>query len=489
LVPIVVINKIDSPNARVEFVIEKVNDLFLDLATSAEQLDFPIIYTSARNGYCKLDLNSDEQSMEPLFETVVNHVPSPKGDPTSPLQILVTSLSYDDHLGQMAIGRISNGTVSQGDLVTRIGSGNENINARAAHIFVFNGLERVETVKAQVGEIVSISGFDDIAIGDTISSVDDPKPLPTITIEAPTVRMSFSVNTSPLSGLEGTRGTSREIRARLKKEVQTNVSLVVENGNSADEFFVSGRGELHLAILIETMRREGFELEVSKPQAIPKYLNGIEHEPYEILYLDTREDFIGALTENLSSRLAEMINMDADGKGNVRMDFEIPTRGLIGFNSFFVKSTKGQGVMTSIFKDYRPLSGSMNKVRSGVLVSSETGVCVPYGIRNAQGRGATFVDPGQTVYEGMIVGSNSRQDDINLNICKEKKLTNVRAAGSDDAIKLTPATKMTLEECLDFIEDDELVEITPKAIRLRKRVLPGSQRHRLLRSASKLNRE
>jgi GTP-binding protein len=237
------------------------------------------------------------------------------------------------------------------------------------------------------------------------------------------------------------------------------------------------------------MRREGFELEVSKPQAIPKYLNGIEHEPYEILYLDTREDFIGALTENLSSRLAEMINMDADGKGNVRMDFEIPTRGLIGFNSFFVKSTKGQGVMTSIFKDYRPLSGSMNKVRSGVLVSSETGVCVPYGIRNAQGRGATFVDPGQTVYEGMIVGSNSRQDDINLNICKEKKLTNVRAAGSDDAIKLTPATKMTLEECLDFIEDDELVEITPKAIRLRKRVLPGSQRHRLLRSASKLNRE
>lgn len=485
LVPIVVINKIDSPNARVEFVIEKVNDLFLDLATSADQLDFPVIYTSARDGYSKLDLNSDEKSMEPLFETVVNHVPSPKGDPARSLQILVTSLSYDDHLGQMAIGRISNGTISQGDLVTRIGSDQENINARAAHIFVFNGLERVETVKAQVGEIVSISGFDDIAIGDTISSVDDPKPLPTITIDAPTVRMSFSVNTSPLSGLEGKRGTSREIRARLEKEVQTNVSLVVENGNSADEFFVSGRGELHLAILIETMRREGFELEVSKPRAIPKYVNGIEHEPYEMLYLDTREDFIGALTENLSSRLAEMINMDADGRGNVRMDFEVPTRGLIGFNSFFVKSTKGQGVMTNIFKDYRPLSGSINKVRSGVLVSSETGVCVPYGIRNAQGRGSTFVDAGQTVYEGMIVGANSRQDDINLNICKEKKLTNVRASGSDDAIKLTPATKMTLEECLDFIEDDELVEITPETIRLRKRVLPGSQRHRLSRAASK----
>ncbi|MEC8945728.1 MAG: translational GTPase TypA [Chloroflexota bacterium] len=488
LVPIVVINKIDSPNARIDFVIEKVNDLFLDLATNSEQLDFPVIFASARNGYSKSSLDSDEQSMETLFDTIVNHVPSPKGDPNASLQILVTSLAYDDHLGQMAIGRISNGTLSQGELITRVSSGGENINARAGRIYVFDGLERVETSTAQVGEIVSISGFDEISIGDTISSADDPQALPKITVDPPTVRMSFSVNTSPLSGQDGKRGTSREIRARLAKEVQTNVSLVVQNGSSADEFVVAGRGELHLAVLIETMRREGFEMEVSKPQAIAKHIDGIEHEPYEMLYLETREDFIGILTENLSSRLAKMVNMDADGKGNVRMDFQIPTRGLIGFNSFFVKSTKGQGVMTNIFKDYRPISGSINKVRSGVLVSSEKGVCVPYGIRNAQGRGSTFVQPGQTVYEGMIVGANSRQDDINLNICKEKKLTNVRAAGSDDAIKLTPPVQMTLEECLDFIEDDELVEITPSTIRLRKKALLGSERHRLSRSKSKENR-
>lgn len=481
--PIVVINKIDSPNARIEFAVEGVNDLFLDLATEPEQLDFPILYASARDGYSQNDLLTKATDMSALFDAILNFVPAPSGDLEAPFQMLVTSLAYDNHLGQIAIGRISRGQLARGDLVSQLRFGEVLKTDKTAHVFTFEGLERIEIDVAGVGEIVAMSGFDHVAIGDTLTDSEYPDTLPPIILDEPTVRMTFGVNSSPFTGLEGSLGTSREIRARLEKELQTNVSLKIHDGESADEFVVSGRGELHLAILIETMRREGYELEVSKPQAIIKLVDGVNLEPYETLLIDTREDFIGILTENLSSRLAEMTNMEADGQGNILMTFEIPTRGLIGFNSFFAKASKGQGVMSSVFDEFKPLVGAITDSRSGVLVASQPGVCVPYGISNAQGRGQTFIDPGQPVYEGMIVGSNSRQDDIDINICKEKKLTNVRAAGSDDAVRLTPPLLMSLEESLDYISIDELVEITPKKIRLRKKVLPLIERRKLARSS------
>lgn len=478
LTPIVVVNKIDLPNARLAFAVESVQDLFLELATDADQLDFPILYASARQGYATLDKDQESSSIKPLFEAIVQHVPPPAGDHAAPFQMLVASLAYNNHLGQIAVGRLSRGRVAQGDSVVRIDNTGNISSYRVTRVFVFQGLERREVPEALAGEIIALAGVEEIAIGDTIASVETPEALPPITIDEPTVRMTFSVNTSPFSGKEGTYGTAREIRSRLAKELQTNVSLQIDDTDSADEFLVSGRGELHLAILIETMRREGFELQVSKPQAITKIVDGQLVEPYETLTIDTREEFIGTVTENLSTRLAQMTNMHADGQGNVRMTFLLPTRGLIGFSSFFIRATRGQGVTNSIFENFQPVRGELSSTRSGVLVASQPGTAVPYGLHNTQGRGPTFIEPGTPVYEGMVVGANARNDDINVNVCKEKKLTNVRAAGSDDAIRLTPPVRMSLEEALDFIASDELVEVTPKNIRLRKRMLTALERHR-----------
>ena len=478
LAPIVVVNKIDVPNARLPFVVEGVQDLFLELATDAAQLDFPILFASARHSYVVESIEHPFHDMEPLFEAIVSHVPPPSGAEDSPFQMLVASLAYNSHLGQIAVGRLSRGRVAQGDSVARIDHTGDVTPFRAAHVFVFEGLERREVPEAVVGDIIALSGIEEIAIGDTVASAETPEALPLIAMDEPTVRMTFGVSSSPLAGKEGDRGTSREIRARLANELRTNVSLTIDDTGSADEFLVSGRGELHLAILIETMRREGFELQVSKPQAITKVVDGRRVEPYETLIIDTREEFIGPLTENLSARLAQMANMDADGQGNVRMVFRLPTRGLIGFNSFFTRATRGQGIMNSVFDGFEPAQGELGTSRTGVLVASQAGVAAAYGVHNAQSVGPTFIDPGAQVYEGMIVGSNSRAGDINVNVCKEKQLTNMRASGSDKALRLTPPVRKSLEEALDFIAADELVEVTPQSIRLRKKVLPAKARHR-----------
>ena len=476
LTPVVVINKMDLTNARLAYALEGVQDLFLELATDSEQLDFPVVYASARQGYAVLDPSDPRVDMRPLFETIVGRVPPPPGDRDGDFQMLTASLTYDNHLGQIAIGRVSRGRVSPGDAVMRL---------NRQGVFVFQGLERREVQEAPAGEIVAISGVDEVGIGDTIAAASAPEALPTITIDEPTVRMTFGVNTSPLAGKDGGFGTARQIRARLMKELQTNVSLKVDETDSADAFLVSGRGELHLGILIETMRREGFELQVSKPEAVTKVVDGVVVEPNESLFIDTREEFIGALTENLSTRLAKMTDMLADGLGNVRMAFHIPTRGLIGFNGFFVRATRGQGVVNSVFLDWERLEGQVGSSRTGMLVASEGGVAVSYGLNNAQGRGMMLIDPGTPVYEGMIVGLNSRDDDINVNVCKEKKMTNIRAASSDDAIRLTPPIRLSLEEAMDMIAADELVEVTPSSLRLRKKALSATDRHKLSRDRAK----
>jgi GTP-binding protein len=486
LKPVVVVNKMDLANARPQQAVSWVQDLFLELATDDSQLDFPVLYASARQGYAVADLKDERVDMGPLFEAIVQHVPPPSGSPDGPFQLLVASLTYNPHLGQIAVGRIFRGRIAPGQQVVRIAHDGVATPYRVAKVYVFQGLEQREVEEAAAGEIVSVAGVEDVAIGDTVADAAEPEALPPITIDEPTVQLTIGVNTSPFAGRENTTpSTSRQIRARLLRELQTNISLRVEDTGSADEFLVSGRGELHLAILIENMRREGYELQVSRPVAVTKVVDGRLMEPYEELTLDTREEFIGALTEDLSARLAQMTDMQADGQGNVRLIFRLPTRGLIGFNSFFVRATRGQGVMSTIFLGYEPVQGETRGTRNGVLVSSEGGVAVAYGLNNAQGRGMTFIEPGTAVYEGMIVGTNSRDDDININVCKEKKLTNIRAAGSDEAIRLTPPIRLSLEEALDFIAEDELVEVTPQSIRLRKKVLSGGERYRQVRDRVK----
>ncbi len=479
LKPVVVINKIDRPNARVQEVVSLVQDLFLELATDAQQLDFPILYASARLGYAVADINAAPRGMEPLFEAILHQVPPPSSDAESPLQLLVAALDYDNHLGQIAIGRIFRGSIALGEQVARIDRQGQQSPYKVERLYIFQGLERREVQQAAAGEIVAVAGVEQVAIGDTIASVEYPEALPPIIVDEPTVSITLGVNSSPFAGREGQSSMSRQLYARLLRELQTNVSLRVQETDFPDEFLVSGRGELHLAILIETMRREGYEFQVSKPEAVLKESNEVTLEPYELLMLDTREEFIGPLTEDLAPRLAKMTNMQHDGQGNVRLEFKIPTRGLIGFNSYFLRVTRGNGVMNSQLLGYERLQGEVRATRSGALVASEAGVAVTYGLNNAQGRGVTFVEPGTQVYEGMIVGLQPREDDLVVNVCKEKKLTNVRSSTSDIAVHLTPAVIMSLEECLDFIKPDELVEVTPKSLRLRKKVLSNDQRHRL----------
>ena len=476
--PMVVINKIDRSEARVAEVVEMVQDLFLELATDARQLDFPVLYASARQGYATTDLNTPWSDMQPLFQAILDSVPPPKGDPTAPLQMLVAALDYDNYLGQVAVGRITNGTLKQRDDVTLLCLNAEPTTHSLEHIFVFRGMKRAEVSEARAGDIVAVTGPKGVSIGDTIASLEHPEALPSIDINEPTVRMSFGVNTSPFMGWEGVHCTSRNLHERLMKELRTNVSLRVEATPSADVFMVAGRGELHLSILVETMRREQFEFQVSRPAPVTKVIDGEIYEPYEILNVSAREEYVGVLTEYLSAHMAQLRDMRYADNGYVHMEYKIPTRGLIGFNAFFLRITRGDGVKSSIFTSYELMGGEIKSERGGVLVASERGVAVTYGLLNAQGRGATFIDPGTRVYEGMIIGSHHRDGDIEINVCKEKKLTNIRSSTADIARRLNSTIRFSLEEAMAFISDDELVEITPQSLRLRKMALSALDRKR-----------
>ena len=483
--PMVVINKIDRPRARVSEVVELVQDLFLELATKAEQLDFPVLYASARDGYTVTDLDAPRQNMKPLFEAMIENVPAPAGDPDEPFQMLVAALDYDNYLGQIAIGRVFRGRARSRNSVALLRNGYQSQLHHLEKVFIFRGLERLEVPEAQVGDIVAVSGVDGVSIGDTIADSGHPEALPSIEIDEPTVKMTFGVNTSPFMGKEGTHSTSRALHERLLRELRTNISLRLETTESPDEFLVSGRGELHLSILVETMRREGYEFQVSKPEPATKVIDDTVYEPYEHLTIDTREEYIGPLTEDLSGRLAELINMTNDGAGNVRLEYNIPTRGLIGFRSAFLRDTRGTGVTNSVFTGFQPMSGEVKSTINGALVASEAGTAITYGLLNAQGRGETFVEPGTPVYEGMIIGVHFKDEDIIINVCKEKKLTNMRSAFADIAKRLSPHVKLSLEDALDFIADDELMEVTPQNFRLRKKVLSSTARHRHQRNLAR----
>ena len=483
--PMVVINKIDRAEARVPEVVEMVQDLFLELATETAQLDFPILYTSARQDYAVADLNGPRQDMQPLFDAILDVIPPPSGDPDAPLQMLVAALDYDNFLGQVAIGRVFRGNIRLRDSVALMGRDNQVVPDTVEKVYVFRGLERLEVTEAQVGDIVAVAGVENVSIGDTIASLDHPEALPSIKIDEPTVKMTFGVNTSPFMGQEGARCTSRMLHERLLRELRTNVSLRVETTSSADEFLVSGRGELHLAILIETMRREQYEFQASRPEPVTRVIDGRVYEPYEHLTIDTTEEFVGDLTEKLSGRRAELADMKYDGAGNVRLEYSIPTRGLIGFSSFFLRTVRGNGVENSVFTGYKQMEGEIKSDASGVLVASESGVAVTYGLLNAQGRGDTFIEPGTPVYMGMIVGMHSREDDVVINVCKEKKLTNMRSSTADIARRLNSRIEMSLDEALAFISSDELVEVTPENFRMRKKELSAVGRLRQRRPGAR----
>jgi len=476
--PIVVINKVDRRDARVEWVLSATSDLFLDLATDAEQLDFPVLYAIAREGRVGRAPDQLAEDLEPLFHTIVDHVPPPHGNQGGPLQVQVTTLDYDTHQGRFAIGRIRRGAVRPGDNVVRLNRYDEQTGPhKIVAVFTYEGLARVTVDCATVGDIVALTGLSDVGIGDTITDPSRPEALPAQAIEEPTVRMTFGVNTSPFAGREAKlSSTSRQLRGRLLRELETNVSLRVEDTDSADEFLVSGRGELHLAILIETLRREGYEFSVSRPEVITKELEGRLHEPVEHLVVDTIEDHVGAVAELLGKRLARLEHMSHDGHGGVRMEFRVPTRGLIGLRSLLLTATRGHSVMASRLLGYEPWQGPISGTRNGVLVASESGVATGYAIANAQERAQTFVEPQASVYEGMLVGLNSRPEDMAINITKEKKQTNIRSSTSEIAVKLSPPLRLSLEQALDFIEPDELVEVTPVSFRLRKRLLSANDR-------------
>ena len=483
--PILVINKIDRPTADSAAALSAVQDLFLELATDPDQLDFPVLYTSARNQYALTEEGDTPEDMAPLFDAIVDRVPPPIADPDAPLQLLVAALDYDNYLGQIAVGRVSRGRITKGEQVVLIGHDDNAPAYRVERLFTFRDLARHEIESASAGEIVALSGLRDVRIGDTVASPTAPEPLERMKVEEPTVRMTFSVNTSPFSGREGQYATSRMLWDRLQRELQTNVALRVERTDSADEFLVSGRGELHLSVLIEKMRREGIEFQVSRPEAVTRIIDGKVYEPYELIFLETRDDYIGPVTEDLSSRLAHMVDMQSDGSGNVRLQFRLPTRGLIGFQSFFLRAARGNGQMNTEFIGMEPMAGVVKNARSGAVVSAEGGIAVTYGLQNAQERGETFVEPQTSVYQGMIVGRHNRERDMDLNVCKERKMTNIRSATQEIVERLAPAVKFSLEEALSFITEDELVEVTPKSIRMRKRILSPDERYRVQRARAR----
>ncbi|HBM74488.1 MAG TPA: translational GTPase TypA [Clostridiaceae bacterium] len=474
--PIVVINKIDRPDQRAHEVLNEVFDLFIELGANDKQLDFPTVYASARDGIAKYNLEDDSKDLKPLFDTIVSKVQPPEGDIDGPFQMLVTTIDSNEYVGRIAVGKIARGRVSQGMQVALVSRKKEVKDVKISNLYVFSGLKKIEVKEASLGDIVAVSGIDDINIGDTLTDVNDPEAIPFVSIDEPTISMNFIVNDSPFAGMEGQYVTSRHLRDRLYKELETNVSLRVEDTDTMDAFKVSGRGELHLSILIETMRREGYEFQVSKPSVIYKYKNGVKYEPMEYLTIDVPEEFMGVVIEKLGPRKAEMTNMHQAINGYVRLEFKIPARGLIGFRSDFMTETKGNGIMNHVFAGYEEYKGDIPERTRGSLVAFETGESVTYGLFNSQSRGTLFIGPGVQVYEGMIVGENSRPEDMDINVCKKKHVSNMRAAGSDETLRLTPPTILSLEQALEFISSDELVEVTPKSIRMRKRILNGELR-------------
>lgn len=466
--PIVVINKIDRPNAEPLKVVDKVFDLFVELGADDDQCDFVTLYASGLAGYAKTSLDDDSQDMKPLFEAILRHVPPPPGDPNKPLQLQVTTLDYSEYLGRIVIGRIHNGTIKAGQQAALIKEDGTIVKGRVTKLFGFEGLQRIELESASAGQIVAVAGFDDANIGETIACPNNPQALPLIKVDEPTLKMTFSVNNSPFAGQEGKFVTSRQLRERLMRELETNVALRVEEGESSEQFIVSGRGELHLAILIENMRREGYEFQVSQPQVIFREVNGQPYEPFEYLVIDIPEEAQGACIETLGRRKAEMQDMQSGGNGRVQMEFIIPARGLIGFRSEFIRITRGEGIMSHSFYEYRPLVGQLETRHNGVLISCEEGVATFYALKNAEDRGVFFIEPGTKVYKGMIVGESNRPQDLELNVCKTKQLTNHRSATGEELVQLQAPIEMTLERALEFIGPDELVEVTPKSIRLRK---------------------
>lgn len=479
LPPVLVINKIDRADARIQGVLNEVYDLFIDLDATEEQLEFPIVYTNAKAGIAKLDIDGDSENLKPLFDLILKAVPAPEINKDGVLQLLVTNIDYNDYVGRLAIGRIFSGAIKVGDSVAVINSKGDLARTKITSVYTFQGLEKIEAKEASVGDIVALAGIEGINIGDTITDVERPMPLPRIKVDEPTISMVFSVNTSSFAGKEGRFVTSRNIRERLEKELLYNVSIKVDFDN-ADSFKVMGRGELQLAILIEMMRREGYELSVSMPETITKEINGALHEPMELLIIDVPEEFVGVVTQQVGMRKGKMQKMQSDhrsgGHGRVRLEFRIPSRGLIGFRSQFLTDTKGTGLLNHLFDGYEPWHGPMSKRQTGALVADRPGKSTTYALYHLQPRGMLFIKEGTSVYEGMIIGENSRDNDLDVNVTKEKKLTNMRAASADDTIQLIPPRMLNLEQALEFIKEDELVEAAPQSIRLRKRVLEANKR-------------
>ena len=476
LPPIVVLNKIDRPDARPQEVLNEVYDLFIDLDATEEQIEFPVLYTNARDGFASTEPATRGEDLRPLFEAIVEHVPPPRGNPDGPLQMLVANLDSSDYLGRIAIGRIFNGTVRLNDPVAVVKVDGAVQQTKVTKLFAFEGLKRIEITEAQAGDVVCLAGIEDITIGETIADPTDPHAVPHISVDEPTVSMIFGVNTSPMAGRDGQFVTSRNLRDRLQKELLGNVSLRVEDTDSPEQMRVIGRGELQLSILIEMMRREGYELQVSRPEIVTREIDGRKMEPVEDLVIDVPEDFQGVVIAMTGNRRGVMTKMSNHGSGRVRLEFRIPTRGLIGFRSQFLTDTKGTGIMNHLFAGWEPWHGAIPARPTGALVADRAGVATPYAIWNLQERGEILIDTAVPVYEGMIIGENSRPNDMDVNVTKEKKQTNMRASTADEAIRIVPPRKLSLEQAIEFINDDELVEVTPKSIRLRKRVLAANMR-------------
>ncbi|HEX9021062.1 MAG TPA: translational GTPase TypA [Nitrospirota bacterium] len=476
LPPILVINKIDRPDARIAEVVNEVYDLFIDLDANDAQLDFPIVYTNARDGIAKLSMEDEGKDIRPLFDLIVKTVPVAGGDEAAPLQLLVMNIDYNDYVGRLAIGRVFSGAVKIADPIAVVQQGGQVVKTKVTSLYEFQGLKRVDTEKAIVGDIVALAGIEGVNIGDTITDPENPSPLPRIAVDEPTISMVFSINNSPFAGKEGRFVTSRHLKERLEKELLYNVAIRVEPQETTDSFKVLGRGELQLAILIEMMRREGYELSVSQPETITRQLDGKTYEPMEMLVIDCPEEFIGVVTQKLGARKGRMTKMANNGHGRVRLEFRIPARGLIGFRSEFLTDTRGTGLLNHLFDGYEPWQGQIAKRATGALVADRAGKSTTYALYHLQPRGELFIKESTAVYEGMIVGENSRENDIDVNVVKEKKLTNMRASGADEALRLVPPRLLSLEQALEFIKEDELVEVTPHSIRLRKKILEGNKR-------------
>ncbi len=485
LKPIVVINKIDRPGAEPQKVLDQVMELFIELEANDDQLDFPVVYASAKNGVAKMNLSDPDGDMSCLFETIIKTINPPACDENGTMQMLVSNIDYDDYVGRIAIGRLERGVIKTGMPVSICEKEDKISQGRISKLYTHMGLKKVEVDEVKAGDIIEIAGIPQIHIGDTICDFEHPEKIPFVDIDEPTVSMTFSVNNGPFAGREGQFITSRHLRDRLFKELDRNVSLRVEETASPDSFIVSGRGELHLSVLIETMRREGYELLVSRPKVIIKEINGVKCEPIERLVVNVPDDCVGNVIEKLGRRKGEMVNMEPAEAGHTKIEFKIPSRGLIGYRTEFLTDTKGEGTMNSIFDSYEPYKGDIVARTRGTIVAFENGTSITYGLYNAQDKGELFIGPGVDVYEGMIVGINSRGEDLAINVCKEKHLTNTRASGSDDALHLVPPLQMSLEKAIEFIQDDELVEVTPKSIRLRKKILDNKERERAARNAAK----